>query len=164
MLIECKYYDVAAKEMEELDKQIAEESENLSEGELQLENDRRDFQLAEIIRSFKEKEKMKEIVPDSEKIALFIRLQRASMELAKLLELNIVTMKKDDDTYGYIELSYGISWILSDSPKMCKKTMAMLYENADQICSEVKDTVLYKGLSSNWRNRNDSGNIFDCKV
>ena len=24
MLIECKYYDVAAKEMEELDKQIAE--------------------------------------------------------------------------------------------------------------------------------------------
>ena len=50
MLIECKYYDVAAKEMEELDKQIAEESENLSEGELQLENDRRDFQLAEIIR------------------------------------------------------------------------------------------------------------------
>ena len=31
MLIECKYYDVAAKEMEELDKQIAEESENLSE-------------------------------------------------------------------------------------------------------------------------------------
>ena len=60
MLIECKYYDVAAKEMEELDKQIAEESENLSEGELQLENDRRDFQLAEIIRSFKEKEKMKE--------------------------------------------------------------------------------------------------------
>ena len=64
MLIECKYYDVAAKEMEELDKQIAEESENLSEGELQLENDRRDFQLAEIIRSFKEKEKMKEIVPD----------------------------------------------------------------------------------------------------
>ena len=28
MLIECKYYDVAAKEMEELDKQIAEESEN----------------------------------------------------------------------------------------------------------------------------------------
>ena len=85
MLIECKYYDVAAKEMEELDKQIAEESENLSEGELQLENDRRDFQLAEIIRSFKEKEKMKEIVPDPEKIAFFIRLQRASMELAKLL-------------------------------------------------------------------------------
>ena len=124
MLIECKYYDVAAKEMEELDKQIAEESENLSEGELQLENDRRDFQLAEIIRSFKEKEKMKE------------------MELAKLLELNIVTMKKDDDTYGYIELSYGISWILSDSPKMCKKTMAMLYENADQICSEVKDNCV----------------------
>ena len=133
MLIECKYYDVAAKEMEELDKQIAEESENLSEG---------DFQLAEIIRSFKEKEKMKEIVPDPEKIALFIRLQRASMELAKLLELNIVTMKKDDDTYGYIELSYGISWILSDSPKMCKKTMAMLYENADQICSEVKDNCV----------------------
>ena len=60
MLIECKYYDVAAKEMEELDKQIAEESENLSEGELKMENDRRDFQLAEIIRSFKEKEKMKE--------------------------------------------------------------------------------------------------------
>ena len=79
MLIECKYYDVAAKEMEELDKQIAEESENLSEGELQLENDRRDFQLAEIIRSFKEKEKMKEIVPDPEKIALFIRLQRACL-------------------------------------------------------------------------------------
>ena len=85
---------------------------------------------------------MKEIVPDPEKIALFIRLQRASMELAKLLELNIVTMKKDDDTYGYIELSYGISWILSDSPKMCKKTMAMLYENADQICSEVKDNCV----------------------
>ena len=34
---------------------------------------RRDFQLAEIIRSFKEKEKMKEIVPDPEKIALFIK-------------------------------------------------------------------------------------------
>ena len=142
MLIECKYYDVAAKENEELLEQIAEESENLSEGELQLENDRRDFQLAEIIRSFKEKEKTKEIVPDPEKIALFIRLQRASMELAKLLELNIVTMKKDDDTYGYIEFSYGISWILSDSPKMCKKTMAMLYENADQICSEVKDNQI----------------------
>lgn len=94
MLIECKYYDVAAKENEELLEKIAEESENLSEEELQLENDRRDFQLAEIIRSFKEKEKMKEIVPDPEKIALFIRLQRASMELAKLLELNIVTMKK----------------------------------------------------------------------
>ena len=85
---------------------------------------------------------MKEIVPDPEKIALFIRLQRASMELAKLLELNIVTMKKDDDTYGYIEFSDGISWILSESPKMCKKTMAMLYENADQICSEVKDNQI----------------------
>ena len=89
MLIECKYYDVAAKENEELLEKIAEESENLSEEELQLENDRRDFQLAEII-----------------------------------------------------ELSYGISWILSDSPKMCKKTMAMLYENADQICSEVKDNCV----------------------
>ena len=53
MLIECKYYDVAAKENEELLEKIAEESENLSEEELQLENDRRDFQLAEIIRSFK---------------------------------------------------------------------------------------------------------------
>ena len=51
-------------------------------------------------------------------------------------------MKNDDDTYGYIELSYGISWILSDSPKMCKKTIAMLYENADQICSEVKDNQI----------------------
>ena len=29
-----------------------------------------------------------------------------------------------------------------DSPKMCKKTMAMLYENADQICSEVKDNCV----------------------
>lgn len=142
MLIECKYYDAAAKEMEELDKQIAEESEKLLEEELQLENDRRDFQLAAIIRGFEEKEKKKEVIPNPEKIALFTRLQRASMELAKLLELNIVTMKNDDDTYGYIELSYGISWILSDSPKMCKKTIAMLYENADQICSEIKDNQI----------------------
>lgn len=142
MLIECKYYDVAAKENEELLEQIAEESENLSEEELQLENDRRDFQLAAIIRSFEEQEKMKEVIPNPEKIALFTRLQSASMELAKLLELNIVTVKSDDDTYGYIELSYGISWILSDSPKMCKKTMAMLYENADQICSEIKDNQI----------------------
>lgn len=142
MLIECKYYDVAAKENEELLEQIAEESENLSEEELQLENDRRDLQLAAIIRSFEEQEKMKEVIPNPEKIALFTRLQSASMELAKLLELNIVTVKSDDDTYGYIELSYGISWILSDSPKMCKKTMAMLYENADQICSEIKDNQI----------------------
>ena len=142
MLIECKYYDVAAKENEELLEQIAEESENFSEEDLQLENDRRDFQLAAIIRSFEEQEKMKEVIPNPEKIALFTRLQSASMELAKLLELNIVTVKSDDDTYGYIELSYGISWILSDSPKMCKKTMAMLYENADQICSEVKDNCV----------------------
>ena len=142
MLIECKYYDAAAKEMEELDKQIAEELESLSEEELQLEKNRKDFQLAAIIRNFEEQEKAKEVIPDSEKITLFTRLQRASMELAELLELNIVTMKNDDDTYGYIELSYGISWILSDSPRMCKKTMAMLYENADQICSEVKDNCV----------------------
>ena len=150
MLIECKYYDVAAKEMEELDKQIAEESENLSEGELQLENDRRDFQLAEIIRSFKEKEKMKEIVPDPEKIALFIRLQRASMELAKLLELNIVTMKKDDDTYGYIELSYGISWILSDSRKMYKRQW-QCYIECRSICSEVKDNYVIQRFEFRWK-------------
>lgn len=142
MLIECKYYDVAAKEMEELNDQIAKELENLSEEELQRENDRRDFQLAAIIRSVEEQKKTKEILPVPEKIDLFIRLQRASMELAKLLELNIITMKSDDDTYGYIELSYGISWILSDSPRMCKKTIAMLYENADQICSEVKDNQI----------------------
>ena len=142
MLIECKYYDVAAKEMEELKDQIAKELENLSEEELQRENDRRDFQLAAIIRSVEEQKKTKEILPVPEKIDLFIRLQRDSMELAKLLELNIITMRSDDDTYGYIELSYGISWILSDSPKMCKKTMAMLYENADQICSEVKDNQI----------------------
>ena len=142
MLIECKYYDVAAKEMEDMDKQIAEELESLSEEELQLEKNRKDFQLAAIIRNYEEQEKAKEVIPDSEKITLFTRLQRASMELAELLELNIVTMKSDDDTYGYIELSYGISWILSDSPKMCKKTMAMLYENADQICSEVKDNCV----------------------
>ena len=142
MLIECKYYDVAAKEMEELNDQIAKELENLSEEELQRENDRRDFQLAAIIRSVEEQKKTKEILPVPEKIDLFIRLQRDSMELAKLLELNIITMRSDDDTYGYIELSYGISWILSDSPKMCKKTMAMLYENADQICSEVKDNQI----------------------
>lgn len=142
MLIECKYYDAAAKEMEELDKQIAEELESLSEEELQLEKNRKDFQLAAIIRNFEEQEKAKEVIPDSEKITLFTRLQRASMELAELLELNIVTMKNDDDTYGYIELSYGISWILSDSPRMCKKTMAMLYENADQICSEVRDNQI----------------------
>ena len=109
MLIECKYYDAAAKEMEELDKQIAEELESLSEEELQLEKNRKDFQLAAIIRNFEEQEKAKEVIPDSEKITLFTRLQRASMELAELLELNIVTMKNDDDTYGYIELSYGIS-------------------------------------------------------
>ena len=142
MLIECKYYDAAAKEMEELDKQIAEELESLSEEELQLEKNRKDFQLAAIIRNYEEQEKAKEVIPNPEKITLFTRLKRASMELAELLELNIVTMKSDDDTYGYIELSYGISWILSDSPKMCKKTMAMLYEKADQICSEVRDNQI----------------------
>lgn len=107
---------------------------------------------------------MKEIVPDPEKIALFIRLQRASMELAKLLELNIVTMKKMMIPMGILNYLMEFPGFFQILRRCVKKTMAMLYENADQICSEVRTTVLYKGLSSNWRNRNDSGNIFDCKV
>lgn len=65
--------------------------------------------------------------------------KKASLELAKILEWNIVTVKDNDNTYGYIELSYGTSWILSNSPQACKRTLAMLYESADQICTSVMD-------------------------
>lgn len=127
MLIEARYYDKAIKEIK-----AYEEAPDKR-------NQKKDSQLDTLIEMCEEQQREKKIIPNTEKISFFSTLQKASLELAKILEWNIVTVKDNDNTYGYIELSYGTSWVLSNSPQACKRTLAMLYESADQICTSVMD-------------------------
>lgn len=139
MIIERKYYEMSVKEKEEWDKEIAAENAKLTADEKGEKKRKMESEALEIIRKGEEQLKKIKKVPNPKKIVDFTMLEKAALDFAKLAELNITISKDEDDTYGYIELSYGISWIIEEMPESCKKTMAALYLKAKQICTCVKD-------------------------
>lgn len=139
MLIEKNYYEKLEREQEKWYKEMLNENEKKSEDVLLQEERQRNAEVMEIMKKGEECLQKINKVPSAERMMQFVKLQKAAMEVAYLSDMNIKTDKKDDDTYGYIELSYKISWIVPDSPKVCRKTMAALYENAEQIRTNVKD-------------------------
>lgn len=145
MLIECRYYDMAVKRAEEYECEIAEDYDKMTAEELQDQEKQRESEASDIIRKGKEEGKRYRKVLNAQKMAAFDRLLKAALELARLSDMNITALKKDDGTYGYIELSYGISWMDPSTPEICAKTMAALYKNADLICTSVnKDCVIQR--------------------
>lgn len=139
MLIESKYYEMAEERRKRWEEEIAVECSKMTEEEIRKMKKQRETGLADIICRGKERERRIREIPNAEKIERFNMLQKASLQLAKSADMNITVMRKDDNTYAYIELSYGICWLIPEMPKTCKGTMAALYEKADRICAIVKD-------------------------
>lgn len=144
MLIESLYYEMAEKRRIQWETELAVEQSKMTEEEILEKKKQMDAELEEIIRRGKELEHRIQKIPNVEKIERFNMLQKASLQLAKSADMNITIMRKDDDAYAYINLSYGDCWFIQEMPKMCKRTMALLFENADRICEYIEDNRMVK--------------------
>lgn len=139
MLIECKYYDMDLEITEQIEKELSEDQSALTEMEKAEQQKKSAERYEEIIQKGKEHERKCKKLPNAEKVDQFVQLQKAALLMAEMTAMNITVMKKDDDTYGYIELEYNHCWFIPEMPKSCFMTMAALYENAYSVYTEAKD-------------------------
>ena len=72
-------------------------------------------EVKEIIRKAEEKMKKHKKIPDSKKIVEFTFLQKAALEIAEHMSMNIKTERKEDDLWGTIELSFDKMWFLDSA-------------------------------------------------
>lgn len=133
MLIECRYYDIDLEMTKQMEKELAEEEDALTETEESAK------MYEEIVRKGEEHKRKYKKIPDTDKVDQFVQLQEAALLMAKMAGMNITVMKMDDDTYGYIELAYNHCWFIQEMPRSCFTTMAALYEKAHSIYTETQD-------------------------
>ena len=56
--------------------------------------------------------------------------------------MNIKTVLSDDETFGYIEFSFGELWIVEETPQECRRIMSLLYEHATEICTSIESDLV----------------------
>ena len=139
MLIECRYYDIDLEMTKQMEKELAEEEDALTEMEKSEEQKESAKMYEEIVRKGEEHKRKYKKIPDADKVDQFVQLQKAALLMAKMAGMNITVMKMDDDTYGYIELAYNHCWFIQEMPRSCFTTMAALYEKAHSIYTETQD-------------------------
>ena len=106
MLIEKRYFDIAKREDEEIEMELEAEKAKMTEEEKLEEKKQHEAEVKEIIRKAEEKMKKHKKIPDSKKIVEFTFLQKAALEIAEHMSMNIKTERKEDDLWGTIELSF----------------------------------------------------------
>ncbi len=110
MLIEKRFFDIAKREDEEIKRELEAEKAKMTEEEKLEEKKQHEAEVKEIIRKAEAQMKKHKKIPDSKKIVEFTFLQKAALEIAKQMSMNIKTERKEDDLWGTIELSFDKMW------------------------------------------------------
>ena len=106
MLIEKRFFDSAKSEDEEIKRELEAEKAKMTEEEKLEEKKQREVEVKEIIRKAEEQMKKHKKIPDSKKIVEFTFLQKAALEIAEHMSMNIKTERKEDDLWGTIEFAF----------------------------------------------------------
>ena len=106
MLIEKRFFDIAKREDEEIKMGAgSRKSKNDRRRKLEEKN-RHEAEVKELIRKAEARMKKHKKIPDSKKIVEFTLLQKAALEIAEHMGMNIKLNKKRDDLWGTIELAF----------------------------------------------------------
>ena len=91
MVIEKKYYDIAQRELEEMQREINAEKAQMSEEEILEDKKWHDEQLETIIKKAEAHMRRFKKVPDSQKVVKFTFLQKDALEIARNMQMNLKT-------------------------------------------------------------------------
>ena len=81
-------------------------------------------------------------IPDSKKIVEFTFLQKAALEIAEHMGMNIKTEQKKDDLWGTIELAFDKIWFLDSTPPEWVDVWNSLLTEAHSVYIEIKDNMI----------------------
>ena len=99
-------------------------------------------EVKEIIRKAEAQMKKHKKIPDSKKIVEFTFLQKAALEIAKQMSMNIKTERKEDDLWGTIELSFDKMWFLDSTPTEWVETWNTLLKEAHSVYIQIRDNMI----------------------
>lgn len=139
MVIEKKYYDIAQRELEEMQREINAEKAQMSEEEILEDKNgmmnnwkqllKRQKLICVVLRKF-------QILKSSE----IHFLQKDALEIARNMQMNIKTERKEDDLWGTIEMSFNNMWFLDSAPSEWKDIWNNLMKEAQRVYIEAKIT------------------------
>lgn len=142
MVIEKKYYDIAQRELEEMQREINAEKAQMSEEEILEDKKWHDEQLEIIIKKAEAHMRRFKKVPDPQKVVKFTFLQKDALEIARNMQMNIKTERKEDDLWGTIEMSFNNMWFLDSAPSEWKDIWNNLMKEAQRVYIEAKDNMI----------------------
>ncbi len=142
MLIEKKFFDIAKREDEEIKRELEDEKAKMTEEEKLEEKKQHEAEVKEIIRKAEEQMKKHKKIPDSKKIVEFTFLQKAALEIAEHMSMNIITKRQEDDLWGTIELSFEKMWFLDSTPPEWVDTWNTLLKEAYSVYIEIKNNMI----------------------
>lgn len=145
MLIEKRFFDVAKREDEEIKRELEAEKAKMTEEEKLEEKKQNEAEVKEIIRKAEAQMKKHKKIPDSKKIVEFTFLQKAALEIAEHMGMNIKTERKKDDLWGTIELAFDKMWFLDSTPPEWVDLWNSLLKEAHSVYIKIKDNmIVYK--------------------
>lgn len=139
MLIEKRFFDIAKREDEEIKRELEAEKAKMTEEEKLEEKNRHEAEVKELIRKAEARMKKHKKIPDSKKIVEFTLLQKAALEIAEHMGMNIKTEQKKDDLWGTIELAFDKMWFLDSTPPEWVDVWNSLLTEAHSVYIEIKD-------------------------
>ncbi len=142
MLIEKRFFDIAKREDEEIKRELEDEKAKMTEEEKLEEKKQHEAEVKEIIRKAEEQMKKHKKIPDSKKIVEFTFLQKAALEIAEHMSMNIITKRQEDDLWGTIELSFEKMWFLDSTPPEWVDTWNTLLKEAYSVYIEIKNNMI----------------------
>ena len=99
-------------------------------------------EVKELIRKAEARMKKHKKIPDSKKIVEFTLLQKAALEIAEHMGMNIKTEQKKDDLWGTIELAFDKMWFLDSTPPEWVDVWNSLLTEAHSVYIEIKDNMI----------------------
>ena len=142
MLIEKRFFDIAKREDEEIKRELEAEKAKMTEEEKLEEKNRHEAEVKELIRKAEARMKKHKKIPDSKKIVEFTLLQKAALEIAEHMGMNIKTEQKKDDLWGTIELAFDKMWFLDSTPPEWVDVWNSLLTEAHSVYIEIKDNMI----------------------
>ena len=122
MVIEKKYYDIAQRELEEMQREINAEKAQMSEEEILEDKKWHDEQLETIIKKAEAHMRRFKKVPDPQKVVKFTFLQKDALEIARNMQMNM--------------------WFLDSAPSEWKDIWNNLMKEAQRVYIEAKDNMI----------------------
>ena len=142
MVIEKKYYDIAQRELEEMQREINAEKAQMSEEEILEDKKWHDEQLEMIIKNAEVYMRCFKKFSYFENRLGFTFLQKDALEIARNMQMNIKTERKEDDLWGTIEMSFNNMWFLDSAPSEWKDIWNNLMKEAQRVYIEAKDNMV----------------------